>query len=208
MPSQTNEQALEAAIEKHLTGTCREERTTGNTLADPPSVYRSGKGYYAGLATDFNAKYAIDEARFWNFLERTQADELAKLQKQSDWKLRIMERFDRMVKKYGILRLFRKGLEVEDAHFILLYPLPMASSSESIKRGFENNQFSVTRQVRYSLTNPREEIDMVLFINGVPFATMELKNAWTGQNAHYHGQKQYKQDRDIAQPLQIGRAHV
>ena len=201
MPSQTNEQALEAAIEKHLTGTCREERTTGNTLADPPSVYRSGKGYYAGLATDFNAKYAIDEARFWNFLERTQADELAKLQKQSDWKLRIMERFDRMVKKYGILRLFRKGLEVEDAHFILLYPLPMASSSESIKRGFENNQFSVTRQVRYSLTNPREEIDMVLFVNGVPFATMELKNVWTGQNAHYHGQKQYKQDRDIAQPL-------
>ena len=31
--------------------------------------------------------------------------------------------------------------------------------------------------------------------------TMELKNPWTGQNARVHGQKQYKQDRDPAQPL-------
>ena len=47
MPSQTNEQALEAAIEKHLTGSCQEERKTQNDAEDAPSVYRSGKGYYA-----------------------------------------------------------------------------------------------------------------------------------------------------------------
>ena len=39
--------------------------------------------------------------------------------------------------------------------------------------------------------NP-EEIDLVLFINGLPLVTMELKNAWTGQNAKVHGQYQYK----------------
>jgi hypothetical protein len=37
---------------------------------------------------------------------------------------------------------------------------------------------------------------------------MELKNAWTGQTARYHGQKQYR-DRDATQPLlQFGRALV
>lgn len=51
------------------------------------------------------------------------------------------------------------------------------------------------------MTNPREEIDMVLFINGLPFSTMELKNHWTGQNAKVHGQNQYKFKRDITQPL-------
>lgn len=66
---------------------------------------------------------------------------------------------------------------------------------------FESNEFSVTRQLRYSLDNPREEIDMVFFINGIPFSTKELKNHWTGQNAKVHGQEQYKNKRDFKQPL-------
>jgi type I restriction enzyme, R subunit len=201
MPSQTNEAALEATIEKKLTGSCLEEIKQEGNLQEPKELYRSGNGYYIGHASDFNTKYAIDEVRFWHFLETTQKEELAKLQKQNDWKLKILDRLDRMIKKYGILRLLRKGLEVDDAHFTLFYVLPLASSSQTVKDNFDSNEFSVTRQVRYSLTNPREEIDMVLFINGLPFSTMELKNHWTGQNAKVHGQNQYKFKRDITQPL-------
>ena len=76
MPSQTNEQALESAIEKHLTGSSLEElkakQLTNADAQDTPSVFRSGKGYFMGFAQDFNAKYAIDETRFWDFLEKTQ----------------------------------------------------------------------------------------------------------------------------------------
>ena len=205
MQSQTNEAALESAIEKKLTGSCLEELkavgTTVDSVNERSELYRSGNGYYIGSASDFNAKYAIDEVRFWHFLETTQAEELAKIQKQSDWKLKILERLDRLVKKYGILRLLRKGLEVDDAHFTLLYVLPLASSSAAAKANFENNEFSVSRQIRYSITNPGEEIDMVIFVNGLAIATMELKNHWTGQNAKVHGQNQYKFKRDISQPL-------
>jgi len=42
---------------------------------------------------------------------------------------------------------------------------------------------------------------MVIFINGLPIITMELKNPWTGQNARFHGIKQYKEDRDPKEPL-------
>lgn len=209
MPSQTNELALESAIEKKLTGFCLEDLKQEGNIQERRELYRSGNGYYIGYASDFNAKYAIDEVRFWHFLETTQPEELAKLQKQNDWKLKILERFDRLVKKYGILRLLRKGLEVDDAHFTLFYVLPLASSSQSVKDNFDTNEFSVTRQLRYSLTNPREEIDMVLFINGLPFSTLELKNHWTGQNAKVHGQNQYKFKRDITQPLlNFGRCMV
>nr|WP_321373111.1 type I restriction endonuclease subunit R [uncultured Bacteroides sp.] len=205
MTTQTNEQALEAAIEKRLTGTCLEElkadKGNGTVVSERRPLYRSGNGYYIGSPDNFEAKYAIDTFHFWSFLEATQAEELAKLQRQSDWKLRILERLDRMIKKNGIISLLRKGLEVEDAHFTLFYQLPLASSSKSIKKNFESNQFSVTRQLRYSVINPREEIDMVLFVNGLPFSTMELKNHWTGQNAKVHGQNQYKLKRDITQPL-------
>ncbi len=202
MPSKTNEQALESTIEKRLTGTCLEELKEQNiALHERTELYRAGNGYYIGNPEHYNAKYAIDEYRFWDFLQTTQKDELAKLQKQNDWKLKILERLDRMIKKYGVLRLFRKGLDVDDAHFTLLYPLPLGSSSDTVKANFESNQFSSTRQLRYSLTNTGEEIDMVLFVNGLPFSTMELKNHWTGQNAKVHGQSQYKFKRDIGQPL-------
>lgn len=205
MHSQTNEQALEAAIEKALTGTCLEDiKKQGQSVDvvnEQAELYRTGKGYYIGQPSNFNAQFAIDEQFFWDFLESTQKEELEKLQKQSDWKLKILNRYDRMIKKYGVLHLLKKGLQVDDANFTLFYQLPLASSSQQVKQNFQQNRFSETRQLRYSVDNPREEIDLVLFINGLPVVTMELKNHWTGQNARVHGQDQYKSQRDNKQPL-------
>jgi type I restriction enzyme R subunit len=42
---------------------------------------------------------------------------------------------------------------------------------------------------------------MVVFVNGLPISTIELKNHWTGQTAKTHGIKQYQYDRDATQPL-------
>ena len=205
MHSQTNEQALESAIEKILTGTCLEElKAQGlsfDAVNESADIYRTGKGYYIGKPANFNARFALDEQFFWSFLENTQKEELEKLKKQSDWKLKILNRFNRIIKKYGVLHLLKKGLEVDDAHFTLFYQNPLASSSQKVKDNFQSNCFSETRQVRYSIDNPREEIDMVLFINGLPIVTMELKNQWTGQNAKVHGQHQYRTQRDTKQPL-------
>lgn len=217
MVSQTNEQALEAAIEKQLTGQCLEElrprSASASEVRDPALPFGNHHGYELGMARDFNARYAMDETRFWAFLEKTQDKELEKLQRHStgpdEWQRKILERFDRMIKKYGLLHLIKKGLRVDDAHLHLMYPAPLASSSEKVKQNFSDNIFSSTRQVRYSLANPQEEIDIVLFVNGLPFATLELKNPWTGQTARYHGQKQYRTDRDKNQPLlQFGRCLV
>lgn len=208
--SQTNEQALEQAIELALTGTCREEIIEKqHVLAEPEQIYRAGNGFYIGIPEAFDLKFALDMTRFWHFLENTQSNELEKLKRASDWKLKVLNRYDRMVKKYGILRLLRRGLQVEDAFLTLLYQPPMASSSQVVKDNFEKNEFSVTRQVRYNSDNLREEIDMVIFINGIPIATLELKNAWTGQTARVHGIRQYQKDRDNRQPLlQFGRCVV
>lgn len=200
--SKTNEIALEQHIERVLTGTTQEELQANiGDLQEARSQYLNGKGYFSSPHSNFNPKYAIDEPRFWSFLENTQAEELDKLQRHSDWKLRILERYDKMLKKYGLLRLLRKGLEVENAHFTLFYVAPLASSSQKVKERFAQNEFSIMRQVHYNLNNPAESIDMVLFINGISIATFELKNAWTGQTARYHAQKQYREDRDPKQPL-------
>lgn len=208
MVSQTNEQALEAAIEKALTGTCLEELKVDAQEA----AHDFGNRFYKlGHASDFDMHYALDTKYFWQFLENTQEEELEKLKRNNpnDWERKVLERFDRLIKKHGILHLLKKGLSVDDAHLHLMYPAPLASSSDKVCQNFEANIFSSTRQVRYSQTNPLQEIDMVLFINGIPLITLELKNPWTGQNARYHGQKQYRNDRDVSQPLlQFGRCLV
>ena len=50
---------------------------------------------------------------------------------------------------------------------------------------------------------------MVLFVNGIPLCTIELKNPWTGQTAAVQGIQQYKNSRDANQPLlQFGRCLV
>ena len=204
MVSNTKEVALEQAIQRHLTGLTSEE------LAGQPAPEGHGP-FRLGQPVDFDAEYALDTRLFWEFLETTQGKELAKLKARNpgDWQRKILERFDRLIKKNGVLHLLKKGLAVDDAFFALMYPAPLASSAAKVHENFAANIFSVTRQVRYSQTNPGEEIDMVLFLNGLPLITIELKNAWTGQTARYHGQKQYRDGRDATQPLlQFGRALV
>jgi len=196
MVSKTSEIALEQAIQKNLTGHTTEELAG---LSAPVG----GGTYRIGQPGDFNAQFALDTVMFWQFLETTQAKELAKLQSRnpSDWQAKILERFDRIIKKNGLLHLLKKGLDVDDAHLTLMYPAPLASSATRVHENFSANIWSITRQVHYSQTNPLEEIDMVLFLNGMPLITVELKNAWTGQTARFHGQKQYRDSRDATQPL-------
>ncbi len=196
----TNEQALEISIEKTLTGYCTEDIKNG-IVNEPSETYGKNSGFVVGFPTDFDKQFAIDTKLFWQFLETTQSKELEKLKRQSDYKLKILNRFDRMIKKYGIIHLLKKGLEVDDAHFSLFYQAPLASSSDSVKEKFKQNIFSVTRQLRYSQIQQGQEIDLVIFINGLPIITTELKNHWTGQNAREHGINQYKNQRDNTQPL-------
>jgi type I restriction enzyme R subunit len=43
-------------------------------------------------------------------------------------------------------------------------------------------------------------LDVTLSLNGVPLATLELKNAMTGQTVE-HAIRQYKEDRDPREPI-------
>ncbi len=195
MNSDTTEKALEEAIEKFLTGGVSQ---LGKDLSAPDGNFNS-KGYLRGNASDFNPEFALDEAKFWQFLQATQADELAKLTYKPDYRRQILERLHRKLKKDGILSVLKKGLDVDHAHFELLYRLPYNDLNPEVKARFESNLFSVTRQVYFSSVD-QKSVDMVLFLNGLPLATLELKNPWTGQTVH-HAKKQYREDRDPRETL-------
>ncbi len=186
MVSQTNEAALETHIE--------------NALAKD--------GYCIGIPADFDREFAIDGKLFWQFLEATQPKELAKLKDRPNWQRLLLERLNKKIKKDSVLAVLKKGLDIDDAHFDLLYRLPYNDLNPEVAANFAANIFSVTRQVHYSESDSFKSVDMVLFVNGLAIATLELKNPWTGQNVH-NAIKQYRTDRDQREPLfEFGRCLV
>lgn len=186
MVSQTNEAALETHIEL--------------TLAKD--------GYRVGSPADFDREFAIDGKLFWQFLETTQSKELAKLKDRPNWQRLLLERLSKKIKKDSVLAVLKKGLDIDDAHFDLLYRLPYNDLNPEVVTNFSANIFSVTRQVHYSDSDTFKSVDMVLFVNGLAIATLELKNPWTGQNVH-NAIKQYRTDRDPREPLfEFGRCLV
>ncbi|UOA07369.1 type I restriction endonuclease subunit R [Methylobacter sp. S3L5C] len=186
MTSQTNEAALENHIEQAL----------------------AKEGYHLGLPADFDREFAIDGKLFWEFLEATQPKELVKLKDWPNWQRLVLERLNKRIKKSSILAVLKKGLDIDDAHFDLLYRLPYNDLNPEVLANFEANIFSVTRQVHYSEATSLKSVDMVLFVNGLALSTLELKNPWTGQNI-YNAIKQYRTDRDPKEPLfEFGRCLV
>ena len=110
-----------------------------------------------------------------------------------------MERLDRKIKREGIIRLLKNGLDIDDAHFTLYYSLPFNDLNPDIATHFAQNIFSVTRQIHYAEADPLLSIDMVLFLNGLAIATFELKNPWTHQTT-YHACRQYEK-RNVKETL-------
>src|SRR5688572_30332161 len=116
--SQTNEAALEAYIERSLTGGVSGDEMASSVAAEP------GAGYVRGKPGDYSAEFALDETMFWTFLEKTQGKELEKLHHKADWRRQVVERLHRKLKKDGILAALKKGLDVDNAHLTLLYRQP------------------------------------------------------------------------------------
>ena len=83
--------------------------------------------------------------------------------------------------------------------FRLAYFRPASGLNEETRRLYMANFFAVVRQVRYSTKN-ENSLDLVLFLNGIPIFTAELKNPLSGQTVE-DAIRQYKTDRDPREPL-------
>lgn len=146
-------------------------------------------------------KGAIDQEILFSFLEATQPKALERLKKayKNDYQSKIMERIDKELKRRGVIDCLRHGIKDYSATLKLAYNKPPTEMNETLVENYENNIFTVSRQVYYSASN-RNSIDMMISLNGLPLIVMELKNQLTGQTVE-HSIKQFKKDRDPKEPL-------
>ena len=92
------------------------------------------------------------------------------------------------------LDLFRNKVKDRGVQFDMVYYQPANNKTPEHKDWYQKNRLAVVRQLKYSAKN-NNSIDLVLFVNGIPVVTIELKNELTGQS-HHNAIKQYIQDRD------------
>ncbi len=159
-------------------------------------------GYIKGNPSDFNREYAVDAFQLFKFLKESQPKEWDKLVSkhgEAGAQANFLKRLHKELDSHGMLHVLRKGIVDSPAKFSLCFFQPASGMNQTDRANYNRNILSVTRQVHYSLKN-ENSIDVVLFVNGLPFATLELKNAITGQTVE-NAKKQYKYDRDPREVL-------
>ena len=154
-----------------------------------------------GSPEDYLRAECVDLSNLQAFLEATQPEIAADLALDTDTptRRRFLDRLKREVANRGIIDILRNGLRHGPHDVTLFYGTPTPGNTLAQER-YLQNRFSVTRQLRYSNDTRQRSLDIVLFINGLPIATMELKNRFTGQNVA-DAVHQYQTTRPAAEDL-------
>lgn len=135
---------------------------------------------------------------FIEFLRSTQKDTYDTLRKKyvENTDKNILKRLNKEIENKGLVHVLRKGFN--DVHGGNIKPLYFQSNStrnENYRKDkYLKNRFLLVRQLHYSPHN-KNSIDIVIFINGIPILTVELKNQLTGQTVD-NSDNQYRFDRN------------
>ncbi len=164
----------------------------------------AGQGYELRDAkADYDRALAMDRALVLRFIQGTQPDEWARLEGHYTTAAEdtFFKQLEKSLKDRGLLDVLRQGIKiVPGIKFALCYFRPASGLEPKRVAEYEANILSVMKEVEYSERHGGR-LDVALFLNGLPVATMEAKNLLTGSNFR-HAEKQYRQDRSPAgEPL-------
>lgn len=161
--------------------------------------------YIENSPKDFDKTYFFNVEQLLSFIETTQLKKYKSIINRD--KSQFLARLSKEINKKGVIDVLRNGIKFFDLNIDLFYSLPSSNKNQDVIEKYNQNIFSVTKELIYS-TNHNNEIDLVIFINGIPIITAELKNILTNQNVN-HAIKQYKTDRNSQDELlRFGRCMV
>ncbi|MCY3550391.1 MAG: type I restriction endonuclease, partial [Candidatus Poribacteria bacterium] len=174
---------------------------TETDFEDHIEAHLNQSGYRSLQSTDYDRSRCLVPDETLQFIRDTQPKTYQKLERQygPDTPVNLLNRLSREVERRGVLDVLRKGIRDRGCHFNLTYFQPASGMNPDHQRLYAQNRFSLIRQLHYAQQNEKS-LDMVLFLNGLPVVTMELKNSLTGQVVR-DAEKQYRTDRNSREPL-------
>ena len=204
MTTDTSEKGLERLICTALAGHPCDPPPAG-TLAEPRAAY-GGVGWSPGSYHDYDREYCVDLTQLAAFLRATQpeAAEALALGEDGPTRRKFLARLQGEISKRGTIEVLRHGIKHGALDLELFYGTPSPGNEQARER-FQQNRFTVTRQLRYSRDESQRALDIGLFINGLSVFTFELKNTLTKQTVE-DAVWQYKKDRNPREKLfELGR---
>lgn len=198
-----SERNFEEAVEAGLLRGGPDAPTTASGLAAPVpdyGLYVAG-GYNKRSPQKYDRDLCLDPEMAVAFIQATQPKKWERLTShyKDETRERFLRRLSSEVDKRGLLDVLRKGIKDAGVKFDLIYYRPASGLNPDLQTLYEGNIFSVVRQLRYSSKN-ENSLDVVLFLNGLPIFTAELKNPLNGQDVN-NAIHQYRHDRDPREPL-------
>lgn len=151
----------------------------------------------AGDASSYDRTRALFPADVIAWVKETQNDAWERLEASngSSTETLLLDRLRKSLDERGTLEVLRQGIELlglRQPISLCQFKPALSMNAETLAR-YGANRLRVVRQVHYSLHNERC-IDLVLFLNGLPVATVELKSDFT--QSVKDATDQYCYDRD------------
>lgn len=158
-------------------------------------------GYVKGNSDDFDVNLGLFPGYLSDFLKASQPKEWAKISgiHKTEVEKKVIQRLLKELDLRGTLDVIRNGFIDYGVKFRMGYFKPESTLNPNAEVLYKTNNLSVTRQLYYERKGTNS-IDMVLSLNGLPIATIELKNQFTGQDIT-HAKKQYVYDREPTEPI-------
>ncbi|WP_181918449.1 MULTISPECIES: type I restriction endonuclease subunit R [unclassified Wenzhouxiangella] len=161
-------------------------------------------GWLVGRSEGYDrarALYAEDVVGYYREAHPDQWERFCK-RNERDPESALLDKVARELDKAGTLNVLRHGFKVPGARVSLCTFKPDHGMNEDTLARYRANRLRVVPEVSYSPHartgeyNPR--LDLVLFVNGIPTATLELKSEF--KQALERAQRQYRRDRPVRAP--------
>ena len=122
-----------------------------------------------------DTEHFIAEDQLWAFLKATQSDTLKKLTDDygTDARDEVFKALRNELAHTPLWMLLRHGLPVRGMEFRLYYPKPRSFESAATDKYGENR---ITFRPHFYFGDTGQEIDFVLFLNGLPIVALEVKH--------------------------------
>ena len=152
--------------------------------------------YTQGNPKSYDKSTALFPDDVAEFIQKTQPKLWERLQMlfKNNARVELLRALNQELNIKGSLKVFREGFRIANRTAKMAFFAPNSGLNDTTRQQYEQNIVKVTRQV---ITEDNERIDLVISVNGIPFATIELKNqmsatGWTVQDAI----AQYRKERN------------
>jgi len=156
----------------------------------------TSNGWYEGIAEDYSKEFSLDKNAVISFVKESQPKEWEQLKLfyKEETENKFIYRLDKELELRGMLDVIRHGITDSGIKIKLAYFKPDSGLNPDTIKQYSFNKHYISRQVHFSSRN-NKSIDLLLSFNGLPVATIELKNHFTGQRVK-DAVEQYQTSRD------------